>query len=79
MIGIHTFRQFLRQTQQQEDENLRHELDQELDSIRSLLFAPPPAEPAADASTSASVPAQAVPVPDDDKEYDQYEIGRAHV
>ncbi|KAI0660726.1 nucleolar protein 14 [Cubamyces menziesii] len=63
---------FLRQTQQEEDENLRHELDQELDSIRSLLFAPPPAEPAADASTSASVPAQAVPVPDDDKEYDQY-------
>ncbi|KAI0331280.1 Nop14-like protein [Cubamyces sp. BRFM 1775] len=62
----------LRQTQQEEDENLRHELDQELDSIRSLLFARPPAEPAADASAGASAPAQAAPAPDDDKEYDQY-------
>lgn len=30
---------FQRQAQHEEDENLRHELDQELDSIRSLLFA----------------------------------------
>ncbi|OSD04573.1 Nop14-like protein [Trametes coccinea BRFM310] len=65
---------FLRQTQQEEDENLRHELDQELDSIRSLLFAAPPAEPAADATGSSSVPAPATTpaLPEDDKEYDQY-------
>ncbi|KAI9000756.1 Nop14-like protein [Trametes punicea] len=66
---------FLRQTQQEEDENLRHELDQELDSIRSLLFAvPPPAEHAAEGSAGTSDPASAAAaaVPDDDKEYDQY-------
>ena len=34
----------MRQTQQEADENLRHELDQELDSIRSLLYAPGPSD-----------------------------------
>ncbi|CDO73803.1 hypothetical protein BN946_scf185015.g132 [Trametes cinnabarina] len=65
---------FLRQTQQEEDENLRHELDQELDSIRSLLFAVPPAEPAAEPSSASSAPAPAATpaIPEDDKEYDQY-------
>ncbi|RPD66900.1 Nop14-like protein [Lentinus tigrinus ALCF2SS1-7] len=64
----------LRQTQQEEDENLRHELDNELDSIRSLLFAPPPAENPATPSTDAPAPAPlAAPPPEDqDKEYDQY-------
>ncbi|KAI0797123.1 nucleolar protein 14 [Abortiporus biennis] len=33
----------LRQTQQDMDEKLRHELDEEFDSIRSLLYAPTPA------------------------------------
>ncbi|TFK94236.1 Nop14-like protein [Polyporus arcularius HHB13444] len=64
----------LRQTQQEEDENLRHELDQELDSIRSLLYAPPPAETPAGPSEDgpATVPPPAAPLPDDqDKEYDQ--------
>ncbi|KAI0638448.1 nucleolar protein 14 [Trametes polyzona] len=61
----------IRQTQQEEDENLRHQLDQELDSIRSLLFAPPPAEtPANEASAEVSGSAPVAP-PDDDKEYDQ--------
>ncbi|KAI0375922.1 Nop14-like protein [Pilatotrama ljubarskyi] len=64
---------FMRQTQQEEDENLRHELDQELDSIRSLLFAAPPAEPVAEASANAAKPSLATAVPpEDDKEYDQY-------
>ncbi|TFY55351.1 hypothetical protein EVJ58_g8307 [Rhodofomes roseus] len=69
-----------RQAQQEEDENLRHELDQELDSIRSLLFAPEPsastsiaAVPSADDTTQ---PAVSVPRTgremDQDQEYDQY-------
>ncbi|KAI0722399.1 nucleolar protein 14 [Cerioporus squamosus] len=61
----------LRQTQQEEDENLRHELDQELDSIRSLLFAAPLAENPAEPSTDGPA-APAAPLPEDqDKEYDQ--------
>ena len=65
----------MRQTQQEEDENLRHELDNELDSIRSLLFAAPQAETPAGPSTNApaSLPVSAAPQPEDqDKEYDQY-------
>ncbi|KAI0751061.1 nucleolar protein 14 [Daedaleopsis nitida] len=65
----------LRQTQQEEDENLRHELDNELDSLRSLLFAPALTSNAGGSSTDGqaapSVPPPA-PVEDDDKEYDQY-------
>ncbi|KAI0650474.1 Nop14-like protein [Trametes meyenii] len=64
----------MRQTQQEEDENLRHQLDQDLDSIRSLLFAAPPAEATAELSNTAqgSASASTGPSPDDDKEYDQY-------
>ncbi|KAI0832695.1 Nop14-like protein [Trametes gibbosa] len=57
----------MRQTQQEEDETLRHELDNELDSIRSLLFAPPTdsaATPAFDGALTAVLV-------EDDKEYDQ--------
>ncbi|KAI0722728.1 Nop14-like protein [Earliella scabrosa] len=64
----------LRQTQQEEDENLRHELDNELDSIRSLLFTVPPATAPGESADAPSVaPVPAAPPPDDqDKEYDQY-------
>ncbi|KAI1796126.1 Nop14-like protein [Ganoderma leucocontextum] len=62
----------LRQNQQEEDENLRHELDNELDSIRSLLFAAPPAPgPSAEDEAPASGPV-IPPLDDQDKEYDQY-------
>ncbi|KAH9855079.1 Nop14-like protein [Lenzites betulinus] len=59
----------IRQTQQEEDENLRHELDNELDSIRSLLFAPPPTESAA--APSFATGSNAFPV-EAEKEYDQF-------
>lgn len=65
----------MRQTQQEEDENLRHQLDEELDDIRSLLFAAPPAENAANeqSSSDAARPTLGQPAPpEDDKEYDQY-------
>ena len=62
----------LRQTQQEEDENLRHELDNELDSIRSLLFTAPPA-PGPSTESKASAPIPDTHTPDNqDKEYDQY-------
>ncbi|KZT05576.1 Nop14-like protein [Laetiporus sulphureus 93-53] len=64
-----------RQAQQEEDESLRHELDQELDSIRSLLYAPDPsASKAVLADESGDVaPAKAVAEPSEqDQEYDQY-------
>nr|VWO96259.1 Calcium-transporting ATPase (EC [Ganoderma boninense] len=62
----------LRQTQQEEDESLRHELDNELDSIRSLLFAAPPV-PGLSTENEAPAPAPAAPPPEyQDKEYDQY-------
>ncbi|KZT71550.1 Nop14-like protein [Daedalea quercina L-15889] len=71
-----------RQAQQEEDENLRHELDQELDSIRSLLFAPDPstsngpAPPADGGAQPAGAPSVAAPHAshdaDQDQEYDQY-------
>ncbi|TCD67264.1 nucleolar complex protein 14 [Steccherinum ochraceum] len=68
----------IRQTQQDEDEALRHELDQELDSIRSLLYAPDPT-----ASTSTSKDADAPPpglplesavtkIDEKDNQYDQF-------
>ncbi|TBU33073.1 Nop14-like protein [Dichomitus squalens] len=61
----------LRQTQQEEDENLRHELDNELDSIRSLLFTAPPHQQATEDQSSAPAPTD-LPPDDQDKEYDQY-------
>lgn len=66
--------QMIRQTQQEEDENLRRELDGELDSIRSLLFARPPAETAAESSSAVAPEYIQAPLapPEDDKEYDQY-------
>lgn len=65
----------MRQTQQEEDENLRHQLDEELDDIRSLLFAAPPVENAAteQSASDAARPTLVQPAPpEDDKEYDQY-------
>ncbi len=65
----------LRQTQQEEDENLRHELDNELDSIRSLLFAAPPAGTTSESSADKEPPTPVVadlPPDDQDKEYDHY-------
>lgn len=67
----------MRQEQQEEDENLRHELDNELESLRSLLYAPvaSSSEPAAtEAPEAESRPAKGLPVEDqeDDKEYDQF-------
>ncbi|KAK7696178.1 hypothetical protein QCA50_000829 [Cerrena zonata] len=68
---------FMRQNQQEEDENLRHELDNELDSIRSLLFAPDttllPVESAATSEPKTSIDALVkAPHPDEDQEYDQF-------
>ncbi|GBE79815.1 Probable nucleolar complex protein [Sparassis crispa] len=51
---------FQRQAQQEQDENIRHNLDQEFDTIRSLLYAPV-------ASTSGSVK----PAEEPDMQYDQ--------
>ncbi|CAL1700247.1 unnamed protein product [Somion occarium] len=69
---------FLRQNQQEEDENLRHELDQELDSIRSLLYAADtsllPVESATTSESKPSVDDVLVrpALPDQDQEYDQF-------
>lgn len=64
----------MRQTQQEEDESLRHELDQEFDSIRAMLYAAPADQtPAAGTSADAPIPVPADPGPDaTDKEYDQF-------
>ncbi|KAI0677280.1 Nop14-like protein [Trametes maxima] len=64
----------MRQTQQEEDENLRHQLDEDLDSIRSLLFAAPVAGANAEPSNTGQTSTSGLvgPSPDDDKEYDQY-------
>lgn len=61
----------MRQAQQDQDEELRHELDQELDSLRLLLYAP-------DASSSNDGPAApvlesaAMKLDEKDQEYDQF-------
>ncbi|EKM59895.1 uncharacterized protein PHACADRAFT_86191 [Phanerochaete carnosa HHB-10118-sp] len=69
---------FMRQAQQEDDENLRHELDAELSDLRSLLYAPDPstipksAEDAdEDEPTSAPLSA-AVQEQSQDQEYDQF-------
>ncbi|OSX59348.1 hypothetical protein POSPLADRAFT_1172633 [Postia placenta MAD-698-R-SB12] len=63
-----------RQAQQEEDENLRHELDQELDSIRSLLYAPEPSAATTGAGDSGKtgIPVPGAAVVEKDQEYDQY-------
>ncbi|KAI0080858.1 Nop14-like protein [Panus rudis PR-1116 ss-1] len=67
---------FMRQQQQEEDENLRHELDQELDSIRSLLFAPDPStqpsESAQDGDPKPEIPKVQELTQPEDAEYDQF-------
>lgn len=67
---------FMRQQQQEEDENLRHELDQELDSIRSLLFAPDPSNQPAAFTQHGESKSEIAEVKDlsqpDDAEYDQF-------
>ena len=67
----------MRQNQQEEDENLRHELDQELDSIRSLLFAADTTLlPVESTKSSEPKPTDDAPMkptsPDQDQEYDQF-------
>ncbi|OCH94316.1 Nop14-like protein [Obba rivulosa] len=62
-----------RQAQQEQDENLRHELDRELDAVRSLLYAP---VPSTTPEAGPSRPKEAAPVTvsqvqDVDQEYDQ--------
>ncbi|KAH9948811.1 Nop14-like protein [Amylocystis lapponica] len=64
-----------RQAQQEEDENLRHELDQELDSIRSLLYAPDSSGAkwtGADEKPAAPTSVTGAQNKDQDQEYDQY-------
>lgn len=71
---------YARQAQQEEDEHLRHELDQELDSLRSLLYAPDPSaapqvgENGGEAEKRVPAPLAAVPTQDkeQDQEYDQF-------
>ena len=73
---------FARQAQQEEDENLRHELDQELDSLRSLLYAPDPSTaPRTDGENDLDDVEKVPPVPlavavaqekEQDQEYDQF-------
>ncbi|OBZ70498.1 putative nucleolar complex protein 14 [Grifola frondosa] len=60
----------MRQTQQEEDENLRHELDAELDSIRSLLYVPAPSATTPD-EASMSQPAASGVIEKHDQDYDQ--------
>lgn len=71
-----TVAKFARQAQQDEDEELRHELDQELDSLRSLLYAPDPTAPstssAPDVEAATAAPAAiSLPTDEKDQEYDQ--------
>lgn len=61
----------MRQTQQDEDEDLRHELDQELDSLRSLLYAPEASTSKVEGATPVLETA-ALKVDEKDQEYDQF-------
>ncbi|THG95876.1 hypothetical protein EW026_g5859 [Hermanssonia centrifuga] len=69
---------FMRQAQQEEDENLRHELDKELDSIRSLLYAPDhsaaPPDTTSGKGDSKPIVTAGLNTEDleEDKEYDQF-------
>ncbi|CCL98246.1 uncharacterized protein FIBRA_00240 [Fibroporia radiculosa] len=58
-----------RQAQQEEDETLRRELDQELDSLRSLLYAPDPS--GTPGEHSAQIAATPTKLSAQDQEYDQ--------
>lgn len=70
----------MRQAQQEEDDNLRHQLDAELDGLRSLLYASdlstiqkPAAEKAKGDDRPASVPlSSALQEKPQDQEYDQF-------
>ena len=62
-----TFLQYLRQMQQEKDEDLRHQLDQDLESLRLLLYTVDPERSANEAKLNAAVEA-----PDaGDQEYDR--------
>ncbi|THH27646.1 hypothetical protein EUX98_g6552 [Antrodiella citrinella] len=61
----------LRQTMQEQDEALRHELDQELDSIRSLLYAPE-ASSSKDVHAAPALESAVEKIDDKDQEYDQF-------
>ncbi|KAI0700625.1 Nop14-like protein [Cytidiella melzeri] len=63
--------------QQEEDVNLRHQLDEELDTLRSLLYAPDPSLKASDRHSleekpSSAPAAFALPTDEKDQEYDQF-------
>lgn len=63
--------QILRQTQQEQDDELRHELDEELDSLRSLLYAPDASSSKTDDS-EAALESAVMKVDEKDQEYDQF-------
>ncbi|KAI0787126.1 Nop14-like family-domain-containing protein [Irpex lacteus] len=67
---------FARQAQQEEDESLRHQLDEELNDLRSLLYAPDPAEKreavAEVEETGTKAAPITLPVDEKDQEYDQF-------
>ncbi|KAF7332673.1 hypothetical protein MKEN_00150200 [Mycena kentingensis (nom. inval.)] len=56
------------QMEREEEDNVRHELDQQFDSLRSLLFSAPKAAPAEDAAKTTLMDTDIVP---DDPDYDQ--------
>ncbi|KAF9651692.1 Nop14-like protein [Thelephora ganbajun] len=58
---------YLRQMQQEKDEDLRHQLDQDLESMRSLLYTVDTERPADEAKLNAAVEAPNV----QDREYDK--------
>lgn len=74
LIALHsnTIIQMQRQMDKEKDENIRHELDQELDSIRSLLMAPDPLSAALERPTSAKGDVTSEGKQNHDLEYDQY-------
>jgi len=58
-----------RQMEKEQEENMRHELDQDFDSLRTLLYAPDPSS--TDNSTTATLPAPASTAADDTTDYDK--------
>ncbi|KAI0322492.1 Nop14-like protein [Amylostereum chailletii] len=57
-----------RQMEREQNDNIRHELDQELDSIRSLLMQPDPLTSGLERSNGIST----LPAAEKDQEYDQF-------
>ncbi|KAF8450247.1 nucleolar protein 14 [Boletus edulis BED1] len=61
--------QMRRQVENEKEENIRHELDQDFDSLRTLLYAPDPSS--IDHDTSAKLPAPATTNDEDTMDYDK--------